>query len=129
MRRRENLFLFLYSFRFTSIFVAKINFVILRCREIDETDSFPEYREFWLKCGEQGVLGTLSAEEFGGTGMGLFETSLMLEELSRISGGVYMGIFAHTCLSSYVIERNGTAEQKAKFLPGLVSGQTIGMCF
>lgn len=97
-----------------------------RCREIDETDSFPEYREFWLKCGEQGVLGTLSAEEFGGTGMGLFETSLMLEELSRISGGVYMGIFAHTCLSSYVIERNGTAEQKAKFLPGLVSGQTIG---
>ena len=61
--------------------------------------------------------------------MGLFETSLMLEELSRISGGVYMGIFAHTCLSSYVIERNGNADQKAKFLPGLVSGQTIGKCF
>lgn len=94
--------------------------------EIDKTDNFPQFREFWQKCGEMGLHGITAPEEWGGTDMGYFAHTLVMEEMSRIAGGIALSYGAHSNLCINQIVRNGNQAQKDEFLPKLISGEHVG---
>ncbi len=91
---------------------------------IDETNSFPP--ELWPEMGELGLLGITVDEEYGGAGMGYLAHTVAVEEVARASASVSLSYGAHSNLCVNQIKLNGTPEQKAKYLPGLVSGQNVG---
>ncbi|TWG85241.1 isovaleryl-CoA dehydrogenase [Cupriavidus gilardii J11] len=95
-----------------------------RAAEIDRTDQFP--MDCWKKMGDLGVLGITVAEEYGGANMGYLAHMIAMEEISRASASVGLSYGAHSNLCVNQIHRNGTPEQKAKYLPKLVSGDWIG---
>jgi Acyl-CoA dehydrogenases len=95
-----------------------------RAGEIDRTDQFP--MDAWKKMGDLGVLGITVAEEYGGANMGYLAHMIAMEEISRASASVGLSYGAHSNLCVNQIHRNGTAAQKAKYLPKLVSGEWIG---
>ncbi|MCW8925286.1 MAG: isovaleryl-CoA dehydrogenase [Xanthomonadales bacterium] len=92
--------------------------------EIDQQDAFPV--ELWQKMGALGLLGITVPEEYGGTGLGYLEHVLAMEEISRGSPSVGLAYGAHSNLCVNQINRNGSEEQKQRYLPGLVSGEQIG---
>jgi isovaleryl-CoA dehydrogenase len=73
-----------------------------------------------------GLLGVTVSSKYGGLGLGYFEHLLAMEELSRASGSVGLSYGAHSNLCVNQIHRHGTEEQKAKYLPDLISGKNIG---
>lgn len=73
-----------------------------------------------------GLLGITVSPEYGGLGQGYFQHTLVMEELSRASGSVALSYGAHSNLCVNQIHRWGTAEQKAKYLPDLISGKKVG---
>jgi len=83
-------------------------------------------QHIWEKLGDMGLLGITVSSKYGGLGLGYFEHLLVMEELSRASGSVGLSYGAHSNLCVNQIHRHGTEEQKAKYLPDLVSGQKIG---
>ena len=91
---------------------------------IDREDRFP--RELWTEMGELGLHGITVAEEFGGLGLGYLEHVIAVEEVSRASASVGLSYGAHSNLCVNQIHRWGTPEQKAKYLPKLVSGEHVG---
>src|SRR5213596_1978801 len=95
-----------------------------RAAEIDRTNQFP--RDLWPKMGELGLHGITVEEEFGGSGLGYLEHCIALEEVSRASASVGLSYGAHSNLCVNQISRNGTAEQKRKYLPKLISGEHVG---
>lgn len=95
-----------------------------RAAEIDRTDQFP--MDAWKKMGDLGVLGITVAEEYGGASMGYLAHMVAMEEISRASASVGLSYGAHSNLCVNQIHRNGSAAQKAKYLPKLVSGDWIG---
>ena len=95
-----------------------------RAAEADRTDEFPT--DLWRKFGDMGLLGLTVAEEYGGSGMGYLAHMIAMEEISRAAGGIGLSYGAHSNLCVNQIHRNGSEEQKAKFLPKLVSGEHIG---
>ncbi|SPA36449.1 putative ACYL-COA DEHYDROGENASE OXIDOREDUCTASE [Cupriavidus taiwanensis] len=95
-----------------------------RAAEIDRTDQFP--MDAWKKMGDLGVLGITVGEEYGGANMGYLAHMIAMEEISRASASVGLSYGAHSNLCVNQIHRNGTAAQKAKYLPKLVSGEWIG---
>ncbi|CAN7355137.1 isovaleryl-CoA dehydrogenase [Cupriavidus necator] len=95
-----------------------------RAAEIDRTDQFP--MDAWKKMGDLGVLGITVAEEYGGANMGYLAHMIAMEEISRASASVGLSYGAHSNLCVNQIHRNGTAAQKARYLPKLVSGEWIG---
>jgi isovaleryl-CoA dehydrogenase len=92
--------------------------------EIDQTNRFP--RELWPGIGELGLLGITVEEEFGGAGLGYLAHCVAMEEISRASGSVGLSYGAHSNLCVNQIRRNGTPEQKRKYLPKLISGEHLG---
>lgn len=94
--------------------------------EIDKQNNFPEMREFWKKLGDLGILGITANSNYGGSEMGYFDHVLAMEEISRASGAVALSYGAHSNLCVNQINRNGTEEQKEKYLPKLCSGEHIG---
>jgi isovaleryl-CoA dehydrogenase len=92
--------------------------------EIDRTDSFP--RQLWPKMGDMGLLGITVEEEHGGAGMGYLEHCVAMEEVSRASASVGLSYGAHSNLCVNQIRRNGSAEQKRRYLPKLLSGEHVG---
>ena len=92
--------------------------------EMDRTDSFP--RQLWPQMGELGLHGITVEEEFGGTGMGYLAHCVAMEEVSRGSAAVGLSYGAHSNLCVNQIRRNGTAAQKHKYLPKLISGEHVG---
>lgn len=95
-----------------------------RAAEIDRTDQFP--MDAWKKMGDLGVLGITVAEEYGGANMGYLAHMIAMEEISRASASVGLSYGAHSNLCVNQIHRNGSAAQKAKYLPKLVSGDWVG---
>jgi isovaleryl-CoA dehydrogenase len=95
-----------------------------RAAEIDRSNEFPQ--ELWRKLGDLGVLGITVEEESGGAGMGYLEHVVAMEEISRGSASVGLSYGAHSNLCVNQIRRNGTEEQKRKYLPHLISGEHVG---
>ncbi|MFH1806562.1 MAG: isovaleryl-CoA dehydrogenase [Pseudomonadota bacterium] len=95
-----------------------------RAAEIDAKNEFPN--DLWRKFGDLGLLGITVPEEDGGTGLGYLEHVVAMEEISRASASVALSYGAHSNLCVNQIRRNGTAEQKARYLPKLISGEHIG---
>ena len=83
-------------------------------------------RELFRRMGELGFLGVEYPEEHGGAGADFWMSVVLAEELARCrSGGVAFSVIVHTDMSSPWIARMGTAEQKARYLPGIISGDTL----
>ena len=95
-----------------------------RAAQIDRSDQFP--MDLWPKLGALGVLGITVAEEYGGTHMGYLAHMVAMEEISRASASVGLSYGAHSNLCVNQIHRNGSEEQKQKYLPKLVSGEHVG---
>src|SRR5579863_4079237 len=91
---------------------------------IDKTDKFP--RQLWPKMGALGLHGITVEEEYGGTGMGYLAHVVAMEEVSRGSAAVGLSYGAHSNLCVNQIRRNGSAAQKRKYLPKLISGEHVG---
>ncbi|HEU4651506.1 MAG TPA: isovaleryl-CoA dehydrogenase [Croceibacterium sp.] len=95
-----------------------------RAEAVDREDTFP--RDLWPAMGELGLHGITVAEADGGLGLGYLEHVIAIEEVSRASASVGLSYGAHSNLCINQIARWGTAEQKAKHLPGLISGEHVG---
>ena len=92
--------------------------------KVDEEDWFPI--ELWPEMGALGLHGITVAEEYGGLGLGYLEHVIAVEEISRGSASVGLSYGAHSNLCVNQIHRWGNADQKAKFLPKLISGEHVG---
>ena len=92
--------------------------------EIDRSNAFPS--ELWAEMGELGLLGITVDEEYGGAGLGYLAHSVAVEEIARASASVSLSYGAHSNLCVNQIKLNGSDEQKARFLPKLVSGAHVG---
>ncbi len=92
--------------------------------ETDRNNQFPEH--LWKEMGDLGLLGITASEEHGGLGLGYLAHCVALEELSRASASVGLSYSAHSNLCVNQIERNGSPEQKQRFLPKLISGEHVG---
>jgi isovaleryl-CoA dehydrogenase len=95
-----------------------------RADEIDRENKFP--RDLWPRLGALGVLGVTVAEEYGGAGLGYLAHCVAMEEISRGSAAVGLSYGAHSNLCVNQIHRNGSTEQKQRYLPKLVSGGHVG---
>ena len=92
---------------------------------IDAEDWFPR-DELWPAMGELGLHGITVEEEFGGLGLGYLEHVVAMEEVSRASASIGLSYGAHSNLCVNQVRRWGTAEQKQKYLPKLISGEHVG---
>ena len=95
-----------------------------RAAEIDAKNEFP--RDLWPELGELGLLGVTADEEFGGAGLGYVAHVVAMEEISRGSGSVGLSYGAHSNLCVNQINLNASKEQKARYLPKLISGEHLG---
>ncbi len=95
-----------------------------RADEIDRSNTFP--RELWPQLGELGLLGITVEEELGGSGLGYLAHCVAMEEISRASAAIGLSYGAHSNLCVNQLRRNGTAEQKSRYLPKLISGEHVG---
>ena len=95
-----------------------------RAEAIDRKDEFP--RDLWPKMGALGLHGITAPEDYGGLGLGYLEHCVAMEEISRGSGSVGLSYGAHSNLCVNQIVRNGNEEQKARYLPKLISGEHVG---
>jgi isovaleryl-CoA dehydrogenase len=92
--------------------------------DVDKHDRFPV--ELWPAMGALGLHGVTVPEEDGGLGLGYLEHVVACEEISRASASVGLSYGAHSNLCINQIARWGSDEQKAKYLPGLISGDHVG---
>ncbi len=95
-----------------------------RAAAIDLSNDFPA--DLWKKLGDLGVLGITADEDYGGAGMGYLEHVVAMEEISRASASVGLSYGAHSNLCVNQISRNGSPEQKQRYLPKLISGDHVG---
>jgi len=95
-----------------------------RAAEIDAQNKFP--RDLWPELGALGLHGITVPEENGGAGLGYLAHVVAMEEISRASASVGLSYGAHSNLCINQLNRWGTAEQKAKYLPKLISGEHVG---
>jgi alkylation response protein AidB-like acyl-CoA dehydrogenase len=103
-------------------------------REVVEPEAGERDREgrwdpqVWRRVGEMGLAGLPVSEEYGGSGADCVTTSLALEALAYggQDAGLGLSLGAHLVIGSKPIDLHGTAEQKARYLPKLTSGEWIG---
>ncbi len=95
-----------------------------RAAQVDRDNLFPA--DLWKKLGDLGLHGMTVSEEYGGTELGYLAHMVAMEEVSRASASVGLSYGAHSNLCVNQLHRNGTAEQKRRYLPKLVSGEHVG---
>ncbi len=95
-----------------------------RAAEIDASDRFPP--DLWRQLGALGVLGITVPEAEGGAGLGYLAHMVAMEEISRASASVGLSYGAHSNLCVNQLQRHGSAAQRAKYLPKLISGEQVG---
>jgi isovaleryl-CoA dehydrogenase len=95
-----------------------------RAADIDASNEAP--LDLWPKLGAMGLLGITVEETYGGAGMGYLEHVVAMEEISRASGSVGLSYGAHSNLCVNQIRRNGSEEQRRRYLPPLLSGEHVG---
>lgn len=92
--------------------------------DTDRNNEFPMH--LWRELGDLGVLGITASEDYGGAGMGYLAHCVAMEEISRASASIGLSYGAHSNLCVNQINRNGSPEQRAKYLPKLISGEHVG---
>ncbi len=95
-----------------------------RAEEIDQSNEFP--RDLWPRLGDLGLLGITVSEEYGGADLGYLAHTVVMEEVSRGSASVGLSYGAHSNLCVNQIYRNGTEDQKRRYLPPLIAGDHVG---
>jgi len=93
-------------------------------RHFDEAHEFPQ--EVVRKLGQTGLLGALVPEEYGGAALDHVSYALAVEELNRVDGSVGITMWAHNSLCTNHIVLFASQEQKARYLPGLARGESLG---
>src|SRR6476646_2999136 len=92
--------------------------------EWDETQEFPLH--IFKEMGKLGLMGVLVPEEYGGTGLGYYEYSAVIQEIAKVCGSVGLSLAAHNSLCTGHILTFGNEEQKKKYLPKLATAEHIG---
>jgi len=92
--------------------------------KIDREDKLPE--GIWRRLGELGVMGVTIPERYGGAGLDYLAQCICLEQMSRICPALSLCCHAHSNLCADNLCRNGTEEQRKKYLPQMCSGEKIG---
>ena len=90
----------------------------------DERQFFP--KELLHQAGDMGFMGILVPENYGGAGLGYFEYTAIIEEISKVDPSIGLSIAAHNSLCTNHILSFGDEEQKQRWLPKLASGEWIG---
>jgi len=98
--------------------------VIPYAGEWDEKEEFPH--ETVAKLGDMGVLGMVVPEEYGGSNLDYVTIALVLEELARGDGSLALTVESHNSLCTKHVAMFGSPEQKARYLPDLATGKTLG---
>ena len=93
-------------------------------QQVDRDNEFPA--QLWKKFGDMGLLGLTVSEEYGGTNLGYLAHIIAMQEISRASASIGLSYGAHSNLCVNQIKRNGTEEQKQRYLPKLISGDYVG---
>ena len=92
--------------------------------EWDENQVFP--LEVFKEMGGLGFMGVLVPEEYGGSGLSYFEYKAIIEEISKVCGGIGLSLAAHNSLCTGHILHFGNEEQKRRFLPKLATCEWLG---
>lgn len=95
-----------------------------RAEAIDRDNDFPQ--DMWIKFGKLGLLGITIDEKYGGANMGYLAHCVAMEEISRASASVGLSYATHSNLCMNQIHRNGSEEQKQRYLPSLCAGEKVG---
>ena len=92
--------------------------------QVDANNDFPH--ALWREFGDLGLLGVTTPEKYGGADMSYLAHVVAVEEIARASASISLSYGAHSNLCVNQIKRNGTEEQKMKYLPKLISGEHVG---
>lgn len=101
-----------------------LQFIKPHVMEWDESQEFPVH--IFKELGKLGMMGVLVPEKYGGSGLGYFEYSAVLQEISRVCGSVGLSVAAHNSLCTGHISLFGNEEQKNKYLTKLATAEYIG---